>query len=110
MEGFFLHLMHIIFFLGWDFTSHHREELVEVFDVEYLLFVAFFFGCLGVELVLGEECIHELPVCTIRCLHMSDSPQLFEETLRVEKLTLGSDIVEISILDDFFEVGFWFRE
>ena len=72
--------------------------------------MAFFFGCLGVELVLRQERVYELPICTIRCLHMSDSAELFEESLRVEKLTLGSDIVEVRILDDALEMCLGFRE
>jgi hypothetical protein len=102
--------MHAILLLSRDLATHHLEELLEVFDVEKLLIMALRLGSLGVELVLGQERIDELPICTIRCLHMSDCADFFEKTLRVEELTLGSDIVEISILDDAFEVGVWLRE
>ncbi len=79
-------------------------------DVEELLVVTLRLGSLGVELVLGEERIDELPIRAVRGLHLSDGADLFEQSLRVEELTLGPDIVQIRVLDDTFEVSVRLRE
>lgn len=68
------------------------------------------FSCFCVEFIFREESIYELPVWAIRCFHMSDHAELFEEALGVKEFFPCSDIVEISILDDFLEVCSWFRE
>lgn len=102
--------MHAILLLSRNLAAHHREELLEVLDVEDLLIVTLRLGRLGVELVLGQECIDELPIRAVRGLHLSDRTDFFEEALRVKELTLGSDIVQISILDDTFEVRVRLRE
>jgi hypothetical protein len=102
--------MHAILLLSRNLTAHHREELLEVFDIEELLIVALCLGSLGVELVLGQERIDELPICTVRGLHLSDRTDFFEESLRIKELTLGSDVIEISVLDDAFEMCVRLRE
>ena len=94
--------MHAVLILSRDLATHHREELLEVFDVQDLLIMTLRLGSLGVELVLGQERIDELPIRAVRGLHLSDRTELFEEVLRVKELTLGSDIVEVGILDDLF--------
>ena len=60
------------------------------------------------ELVASEEGIDELPVSTVRYINPSDISDFFEEFLRIEELVFGSYIIEISILDDLFEMIFWF--
>jgi hypothetical protein len=62
------------------------------------------------ELVLGEETIDELPIGTLGDIFATDGADLGEIPLRICELSLGPDIVEISILDDIFEVGSWGRE
>jgi hypothetical protein len=56
------------------------------------------------ELVFGEELVDELPVRTFGDILATDSTDLSEVFLRIGELSLGSDIVEISILDDIFEM------
>jgi hypothetical protein len=102
--------MHTILILSRDLAAHHREELLQVLDVEELLIVALRLGCLGVELVLGQERIDELPIRAVRGLHLPDGADFFQETLRIKELTLSPDIVQISVLDDAFEVRVRLRE
>jgi hypothetical protein len=110
LRAFLLYLMHAILLLSRDLAAHHREELLQMLDIEELLIVTLRLGRLGVELVLGQECIDELPIGAVRRLHLPDRAELFEQSLRVEELTLGSDIVQIGILDDAFEMRLRFRE
>jgi hypothetical protein len=102
--------VHAVLLLSRYLATHHREELLQMLDVEDLLIVALRLGCLGVELVLGQERIDELPICAVRRLHLPDRAELFEQSLRVEELTLRPDIVQIGILDDAFEMRLRFRE
>lgn len=79
-------------------------------DIAKLLLMPFFFCGFCVEFILRQKCIDELPVGTIRHINSTDSTDFFEIVLRIEKFFLCSYIVEVSILDDFFEMAFWFRE
>ena len=111
LGGVFLwDMMHIWSFRARNFTSYHREILSHMLDIAKLLFVSFFFRGFCVELVLRQECIDELPVGTIRHVDSTDGADFFEIILRIEKFFLCSYIIEVSILDDFFEMAFWFRE
>ncbi len=102
--------MHTVFFHRRNLDPDHGEEFLHMFDVTELLLMAFFLGSFCMELVSREEGVDELPVGTIRYIDSSDLSDLFEEFLRIEELILGSDVVEISILDDFLELRLRFRE
>lgn len=102
--------MHSTTLDGWNLDTNHRKEFFHMFDVSNLLFMTFLFCSLGMELVASEKCVYELPVGTIRDIYTTDCPDFFEKSLREIKFMFCSDIVEIGILDDLFEVCFWFRE
>ena len=68
------------------------------------------FGGLRMELIFRKEREYELPIRTLRHIDMSDGAYFFEIILRIKKLFLGPDIIEVGILDDLFEVCLRLRE
>ena len=94
----------------WKSTTDHIDEFLHVFDITHELIMTFFFGGFGMELVLREERVDELPIGTIRNIDTSDRAEFCEITLRIVELLMSTDIIEVGILDDLLEVGFWLRE
>ncbi len=103
-------MMHIIALCHRNRTFDHIEVFLHMFDITHLLIVAFFFGCFGMELILREKCIDELPVGAIRHIDPTDSTYFLEIILRIVKLFFRPDIIEVGILDDLFEVSLGLRE
>ena len=72
LGGLLLHDVHAMRVRFWKSTTDHIDEFLHVFDVTHELIMTFFFGGFGMELVLREERVDELPIGTIRDIDTSD--------------------------------------
>ena len=70
--GFLLHDVHAMRVRFWKSTTDHIDEFLHVFDITHELIMTFFLRGFGMELVLREERVDELPIRTIRDIDTSD--------------------------------------